>query len=559
MKNTNYLRVCFVLFSFFILHPSSRLLAQPALINYQGRLVSGTNLVNGNIGLSLRLFNQASGGAVVYEDSNSVAVVDGLYNTVIGDNTVSGSLAAALTNAQVWLEAVVNGTALTPRERIISVPYALNADTLDALDSGQFLRNDVAASHQAGGLTISTGSVLTVEGALNVFGANASDNDVIFFDNSTNEFFRWNNASQRFDLSDDLTLVGTIAVGSLGLGPRPYSRFGASNTTHGLNSSNDVLVTGSLEVDGSVYADGPVQIASGNPGEGKILTSDADGVVRWEDNPIKLFGLDFSSFVPEVIDNSVSIEISGIGNTFTGLVVSGPGYTMERIFLFGTVGQPDDESGLNAELPLVFDVAGPITNDLNAWYVSFTNLPVYRDISIAVKTLAGAEAYRINLFEIYPASVSTGLAGRTRYIVLNRHGPNMLAQVERDPVGFGTASSFNTNTDTRIEISGIIHGPYPAVVITPSNRTLSLTFDYGEGGAILGWVRDIAMTGSQNAGKRDMSVIYESFNGTNHVEVARTNFFGVFPIHYQALSLGQDIKSKERVVLSYDLEESASP
>ena len=34
----------------------------PQLINYQGRLLIGTNLVNGNIGLSLRLFNVASGG-----------------------------------------------------------------------------------------------------------------------------------------------------------------------------------------------------------------------------------------------------------------------------------------------------------------------------------------------------------------------------------------------------------------------------------------------------------------------------------------------------------------
>ena len=65
----------------------------PQLINYQGRLVLGTNLVNGTVGLSLRLFNVPSGGSSIYEDSNSVTVVDGLYATFIGDNTVSGSLA----------------------------------------------------------------------------------------------------------------------------------------------------------------------------------------------------------------------------------------------------------------------------------------------------------------------------------------------------------------------------------------------------------------------------------------------------------------------------------
>jgi len=38
-----------------------------------------------------------------------------------------GSLASALTNSQVWIEVAVNGTALTPRERVASVTYALTA------------------------------------------------------------------------------------------------------------------------------------------------------------------------------------------------------------------------------------------------------------------------------------------------------------------------------------------------------------------------------------------------------------------------------------------------
>jgi len=533
----------------------------PPLINYQGRLLEGTNLVNGVHAISLRIFDQSSGGTRVYEDSNSVTVIDGLYSTLIGDDATLGQLDQALTNNPVWLEVMINGVALSPRERIVSVAYAMNADTLDALDSGQFLQSDAPDAHTSGGLTIGTGSFLNVQGSLRVYGADASDNDGIFFDNTTNEFFRWNNAAVRFEVSDDVAVLGTIAVGSLGLGPRPYSRFGASNTTHGLSSSNDLLVTGDVEVDGAIFADGLVQIASGNPGEGKILTSDFNGVVRWEDNPIRLFGLDFSAFVPEVIDNSVKMEISGVGTIFTGLVVNGPGYTMERIPGFTGLGQPDDESGLNAELPLIFDASGSITNALNSWHVNYTNNSdtTPRDMSLIVTDIGGSEAYRINLFSIYPTSVSTGLSGRTRYTVLNTLSPNMVAHVDRDPAGFGLATSFNTNTDRRIEISGISVGPYPSVVITPTNRTVTLTFDYGEGGSALGWVKDIAQSGTLSSGKRDLSVIYETFNGTNFVENVRTNFFGVFPIHYQAISLGLDIKSKERLTLSYDFEEGVVP
>ncbi len=96
----------------------------PALIHYQGRLVDGTNLVSGTAGLTLRLYDASAAGTLLYADSNAVTVVDGLYATYIGDGTISGNLDTALTYAQVWLEAEVNGATLTPRERLVSVPYA---------------------------------------------------------------------------------------------------------------------------------------------------------------------------------------------------------------------------------------------------------------------------------------------------------------------------------------------------------------------------------------------------------------------------------------------------
>lgn len=99
----------------------------PTIINYQGRMTDGTNLVNGTVGLEVRLFNVPSGGGSLYEDSNQVAVADGLYFTFIGDQTNSGNFAAALTSAEVYVETAVNGTTLTPRERLASVAYALRA------------------------------------------------------------------------------------------------------------------------------------------------------------------------------------------------------------------------------------------------------------------------------------------------------------------------------------------------------------------------------------------------------------------------------------------------
>ena len=99
----------------------------PSRINYQGRLVQGTNLVNGTVGMVLRIYTNATSGSYLYEDSNTVPVVDGIYSTVIGDDTTFGSLTNALTTGEAFVEIVINGTALSPRERIAAVAYAVRA------------------------------------------------------------------------------------------------------------------------------------------------------------------------------------------------------------------------------------------------------------------------------------------------------------------------------------------------------------------------------------------------------------------------------------------------
>ena len=70
----------------------------PELINFQGRLVDNGALVNGDVEMVLRLYRVGTGATPDYEDSNTVAVVDGLYSTFIGDDTLSGSFADALSN-----------------------------------------------------------------------------------------------------------------------------------------------------------------------------------------------------------------------------------------------------------------------------------------------------------------------------------------------------------------------------------------------------------------------------------------------------------------------------
>lgn len=128
MKRNTYHMAVLILGSVVVLHAHAQ---PPALIHYQGRLVDGTSLVNGNVEMELSLYDAASDGTLLYTDLNpALTVIDGLYDTHIGDNTTFGDLTTAIKSRQVWLQVVVDGTSLSPRERLVSVPYALNA--LDA-------------------------------------------------------------------------------------------------------------------------------------------------------------------------------------------------------------------------------------------------------------------------------------------------------------------------------------------------------------------------------------------------------------------------------------------
>ena len=124
------------------------LAAPPPVINYQGRLLDGTNLVNGLLPVVLRVYDSAVSAVILFEDSNNVSIVDGLYSTPLGAHPVSGTLTGALDAAEAWLEIEVNGVILSPRERIVSVAYALDSGKLEGFDSSFFAKAEALADEQ---------------------------------------------------------------------------------------------------------------------------------------------------------------------------------------------------------------------------------------------------------------------------------------------------------------------------------------------------------------------------------------------------------------------------
>lgn len=103
----------------------------PGVMAYQGYLTNaaGTPL-NGNVNLTFRLYNVASGGTALWSEAhtgaNAVPVVNGVFHTLLGSLTPIPS--SVWSNPNVYLGIQAEGDAeMTPRQPLGAVPVALQA------------------------------------------------------------------------------------------------------------------------------------------------------------------------------------------------------------------------------------------------------------------------------------------------------------------------------------------------------------------------------------------------------------------------------------------------
>ncbi|MCF7849412.1 MAG: hypothetical protein K9M45_11235 [Kiritimatiellales bacterium] len=130
----------------------------PTNMNYQGRVVDGDTLLSGSHTVTFRVFDAPAGGEVFYAENDSVVVDDGFYSTELGDNPAAeGSLgggepyfddlaelfAHAEKYGQYWLELEVDGTTLSPREKILSTAFAMVAQEAMGVAHGSITSADI--------------------------------------------------------------------------------------------------------------------------------------------------------------------------------------------------------------------------------------------------------------------------------------------------------------------------------------------------------------------------------------------------------------------------------
>jgi hypothetical protein len=112
--------------SVFLLLTATVLAQIPQTMSYQGVLTdaNGNPVPDGNVALKFRLYDAANGGTPIWEETQSVSVVKGIFNTILGSVTPLN----LPFDKPYWLGITVgNGTELAPRIALTASPYSLNS------------------------------------------------------------------------------------------------------------------------------------------------------------------------------------------------------------------------------------------------------------------------------------------------------------------------------------------------------------------------------------------------------------------------------------------------
>lgn len=111
--------ICLCLFFTF----SSVLLAEaPNEIRYNGRLKSYQTPVNGSMNMVFKLYEQESGGNSIWTSNTvNIAISSGIFTYTLKPTGIDWK------KKDIWLELTVGTNIMSPREKLMSQPYALHA------------------------------------------------------------------------------------------------------------------------------------------------------------------------------------------------------------------------------------------------------------------------------------------------------------------------------------------------------------------------------------------------------------------------------------------------
>ena len=265
--------------------------AAPTLVNFQGILEDSQGTpISGSVQVTFSIHDAATGGMVLFEETQTVSVQGGLFSVLLGSTGGPIGLdSAVFTTSERWLGIKVGADPeMTPRLRIASVPYSLVAAEAElALDAAELscsacVVTDELASAAVTGPKLAAGSV----GSANIISGAVTA--VKLASNWVDSSKVVDGSVQAADLANGSVVTAKLAANAVD------SSKVADGSLQAADLANGSVATARLaanSVDSSKVVDGSVQAAdlafnfAGSASKGGKAT-DAD----------KLDGLDSSAF-----------------------------------------------------------------------------------------------------------------------------------------------------------------------------------------------------------------------------------------------------------------------
>ena len=248
MKIWRIVMLIFML-SFIAVAPPLAQAAVPRYINYQGRLTdSDDNPVTGDINMTVKIYNTESGGTPLWTETQATTVTRGVFNILLGNSEVLDKLDF---NSPYWYSVEIDKDGeMTPRQRLTSVAYAINADKIDGYDASQFLRSD-ADTALTGNLTVTGGVITSGANEDIIIDPTGTGNVIVKIDSTSGDFKVTDNttdwvlvdsATGNVTIAKDLTVNGTI--------------YGHISAVSGDSTFSSIIVTGASDLRGNISNSG---------------------------------------------------------------------------------------------------------------------------------------------------------------------------------------------------------------------------------------------------------------------------------------------------------------
>ena len=129
-----------MLFSTFLLSFIPFVHAVPLQVTQQGRILDGNGqIVEGSQFVVFRIYDQSTGGNVIWDEIITVSFTNGYYATVLGADVLGNPLdSTVLSSYPLFLELQLNNAApMTPRLSINSAPYSQISGVAESVDGGK--------------------------------------------------------------------------------------------------------------------------------------------------------------------------------------------------------------------------------------------------------------------------------------------------------------------------------------------------------------------------------------------------------------------------------------